>query len=1083
VSSGSLTLGGASTYTGNTFVNSGTLVVGNATALGATNGGTTVASGATLDFNARNIGLEPVTVSGSGVGGNGALVNNGADIFPTVAYVTMTGDTVFGGSGRWDLRSATTGNPTQSSLLTGGQPYKLTKVGANPIGIAGATVDAALGDVEVQGGILNLEAAMTSLGNSQSNLTVWPGAQLKFFAMTNHLNKQIFLGSDGATASIRNDSGSDFVAGPIVMTNDCLFTLDSGTTLTLEGTLSGGLLTGSGGGTLALAASANASHAGTVLSAGTLTLNGMHSGGITNNSAFTTLAGTGTNTGFSDISGYLLPGGTNAAGTLTLAGLVLEGGAAPAFELGNATTIGSGVNDLVLVTGDLVVNGNTIIINPTGLLQTGVPYRLFNYTGTLIENAPMTAQSVLGYTFTVDTTTPGQVNLTASGGPPIWNGGSSTDSLWSSPANWNGVTIQPGDTLYFAGSTRLNNSNDSAADTAYGDLVFNTGAGAFTLNGNPIALGGNVVNNSTSTQKVQLGLDFGGNRTLNGVTGTLIIGGGLTNTATATTLTLGGTGILTNLIGALTGVETNLLLLNSNSAAWTLMDNASSTAISAPWAFAINNGTFTFGSASSAPVFTSQTIQGVPQDNQIGAVAGLIGTLNISNGTFTTTARVNTGAGGNGIGVVNQYGGTFTIASQFQGANGANSSASTVTVAGGTMNVGGTAGSGTLFVASRGTGVVNVAGSALINCSVLDVSRDAAGNTGGSIGTVNLDGGTLACTRVGTATANSQAGPPTTGILPTATLNFNGGTLKAKASSTTFLQGSTVAPIIPVTAIVKSGGAVVDTAGFNITFVEPLQHDSTLGVTPDGGLNKTGAGTLTLAAANTYTGNSTVNNGTLLVSGSLTASPVIVNSGGTLMGNGNCGSTITVNAGGTVAPGASVGVLTATNNISLGGTTFMEISVTANTNDLLRSISGSITYGGTLSVTNLGGLLTNGMSFKLFNGSSYLSSFGTLQLPGLGAGQSWNTSQLGTSGTISVVGSPGAPAITSATPSGGNLIISGGNGVTNGTYQVVTSTVVNTPLSSWTVLGSGQFDGNGNFSVQVTIDAATPQRFFAIRMP
>jgi hypothetical protein len=90
---------------------------------------------------------------------------------------------------------------------------------------------------------------------------------------------------------------------------------------------------------------------------------------------------------------------------------------------------------------------------------------------------------------------------------------------------------------------------------------------------------------------------------------------------------------------------------------------------------------------------------------------------------------------------------------------------------------------------------------------------------------------------------------------------------------------------------------------------------------------------------------------------------------------------------------------------------------------------------------------------------------------------------LNSSGTISVVGNPAPPAITSVLPSGGNLIISGGNGITNGTYQVLTTTAVNTPLSSWTVLATGQFDGDGQFATQVAIDLATPQRFFTIRMP
>src|ERR1044071_1888098 len=64
-----LTLGVASTYTGPTTVSQGTLKVGNNGALGTTNSGTVVASGATLDIGANliNIGQEAVTISGTGV--------------------------------------------------------------------------------------------------------------------------------------------------------------------------------------------------------------------------------------------------------------------------------------------------------------------------------------------------------------------------------------------------------------------------------------------------------------------------------------------------------------------------------------------------------------------------------------------------------------------------------------------------------------------------------------------------------------------------------------------------------------------------------------------------------------------------------------------------------------------------------------------------------------------------------------------------------------------------------------------------------------------------------------------------------
>src|SRR5262249_14356163 len=74
---GTLTLSGANTYGGSTFVNQGTLIAASGTALGSTASGTTVTSGATLGFQGgiNYAGAEPVTISGSGVGGVGAVTN------------------------------------------------------------------------------------------------------------------------------------------------------------------------------------------------------------------------------------------------------------------------------------------------------------------------------------------------------------------------------------------------------------------------------------------------------------------------------------------------------------------------------------------------------------------------------------------------------------------------------------------------------------------------------------------------------------------------------------------------------------------------------------------------------------------------------------------------------------------------------------------------------------------------------------------------------------------------------------------------------------------------------------------------
>jgi autotransporter-associated beta strand protein len=79
---------------------------------------------------------------------------------------------------------------------------------------------------------------------------------------------------------------------------------------------------------------------------------------------------------------------------------------------------------------------------------------------------------------------------------------------------------------------------------------------------------------------------------------------------------------------------------------------------------------------------------------------------------------------------------------------------------------------------------------------------------------------------------------------------------------------------------------------------------------------KSGTGTWTLSGANTYTGSTTVEAGTLDVTGSL-ASAVTVQSGATLTGTGTLGNGLTMNAGSTLSPGASPGTMTLGGDLSL----------------------------------------------------------------------------------------------------------------------------------------------------------------------
>jgi len=77
----------------------------------------------------------------------------------------------------------------------------------------------------------------------------------------------------------------------------------------------------------------------------------------------------------------------------------------------------------------------------------------------------------------------------------------------------------------------------------------------------------------------------------------------------------------------------------------------------------------------------------------------------------------------------------------------------------------------------------------------------------------------------------------------------------------------------------------------------------------------------------------------------------------------------------------------------------------------------SMTYGGTLQVTNLGGSFTNGQAFQLFSAMGTSGGFAVTNLPPLPGGFSWNwDSALGTITVLSGV---------ATTPTNINFSVSG----------------------------------------------------------
>ncbi len=392
-STGTNTIGTPNTFSGPVLIQAGVLRANNGAALGNALGATIVSSGATLDVNGQNLGAETVTASGTGVSGQGAIVNNGASQTQPLRFVTLAGDTTFGGvaAGRWDIRQASVALP--AALSSGGQPYKLTKIGGNQFSLVGAQVDPALGDIDVLGGIFSIEIGTTGLGDPSRTLAIGTNASLQLWVLQPPLNKSIIL-SNGA--SIINGSGENRIIGPVTLVGSNAFNV-GGTQLSLSNAIGGTGTLWKNGGTAPLVLAGNNTYSGgTVLQAGTtiLTGNNPNSGGysnaatiqIGNNNNSGSLGGLITNNGtinFQRADNYNFTGGILGQGTInhpsgsgpvTLNGNITNANLNVRSGNGNFLTLGAGTYSLTNV-----AVGNT----PSGWLNilpgaiVGIPNNYF----------------------------------------------------------------------------------------------------------------------------------------------------------------------------------------------------------------------------------------------------------------------------------------------------------------------------------------------------------------------------------------------------------------------------------------------------------------------------------------------------------------------------------------------------------------------------------------------------------------------------------------------------------------------------------------------------------------------------------
>ena len=245
-------------------------------------------------------------------------------------------------------------------------------------------------------------------------------------------------------------------------------------------------------------------------------------------------------------------------------------------------------------------------------------------------------------------------------------------------------------------------------------------------------------------------------------------------------------------------------------------------------------------------------------------------------------------------------------------------------------------------------------------------------------------------------------------------------------------------------------------------------------------LRKDDSGSWTLSGMNTTTGAIVVSNGTLLVNGGLASGSSVDVSGGLLGGFGKVLCPVTIRSGATLAPGSGLGTLTLSNTLTLaaGSTTAVEVNAATLACDLVQGLS-SVSYAGTLSVSNVAGALAAGQSFQLLRATSTSGNFSEIVPATPGPGLAWSFNPA--SGLLSVVAVP-PPQFTSFATSAGGIFSLTGTGPSDQSYRLFAGTNLLLPFNTWSPVATGVFSG-GVFTFNDTQSTNFPRRFYRIVAP
>ncbi|MEO6848172.1 MAG: autotransporter-associated beta strand repeat-containing protein [Chthoniobacterales bacterium] len=854
-STGNLTLNGTNTYSGGTTIYDGTVTLGNSKALGAATGALAVRGG-TLDLAGNSITVGDLNTHGS----TGGVITNGTasttsvltDNAPSTSQNAIFGGVIQDGVGTVALVKTGTGWLTLNNANTysGGTTLAAGRLflnTANAIGTGALTISGA--------GILD-NLAGTPITLATNNTQFWNS---NFTAdLANNLNLGTGMVTMNATRTVTVSEGVLTVGGVIsgatpttgltkagsetlVLTGDNS-TGYTGTTTVTAGTLQigdGTTIGVLGSGKVAVNATLAFNHSDDITVANIISGN---TKGIVEQMGMGNLTLTGTNT-------YTGTTTVNTGGTLTV---------------GNVRALGATTSSVALAGGTLDLNG----LNPTIGSLTG--------SGTVTNNS-VAASSILT-TNTVGTKEfSGTIADGATSTVALVKGGSGTAAL-------SGPNTYTGGTTLNAGTLALNNASaigTGALTITKVSTIDNTSTMPVTLSTH-----NNQNWNADFTFKGTNDLDLGdgsvvmnGTRTVTTTAGTLSVDGVISATTSTYGLTKAGVGTLelngaNTYIGNTTVNAGTLAINNANALGYgslviaktSALDNTSGMAVTLATNNTQNwNANFSFGSI--IPFATDDLNLGTG-----GVLLGGTRIVTINQGILTVGGTISGAQSSYGLTTAGEGTLLLTGNNTFLGALTINVG-STVQLGDGSLN-------GSLAttkitnnsvlafnqpIDKTFTSVISGKGSVVQNGpNILTLSR-ANNYTGGTV----VNSGTV---QLGSATGAGAATSPLT-------VNTDGMT-----SGTFDINGFTTT----VGALSGTGGTILNNGSTAKVFTTSSTTSSAFAGTISDGLSqlsftKAGTGTLTLTGANTYTGGTRINAGTLaLGNGGMTgsiASTTIVNAG------------------------------------------------------------------------------------------------------------------------------------------------------------------------------------------------------------